>query len=122
MRPARRSDIGDFDFKARWFYCQKKCTPDFPHPKRKTFEIVSTKETKIYSGTLKICSSKEDTHTKIIERRLFSVCDLVAAEAHYNPVSRSNSESPLPKHASRGRPSSAEQFEAFETVCKYVFS
>ena len=33
--PARRSDVGDFDFKAQCFYCEKTFTPDFCHPDRK---------------------------------------------------------------------------------------
>ena len=48
------------------------------------------------------------------------MCDLVAAEAHYHPTCRSNFESLLPKHTSRGRPSSTEKLEAFETVCKFL--
>ena len=72
-RPARRFDVEDFDFKAQCFYCEKTSTPDFCHPDRKAFEVVFTKDTKIYSGTLKICSSREDTYTKNIERPLLSV-------------------------------------------------
>ena len=49
-----------------------------------------------------------------------SVCDLVAAEACYHPVCRSNFESPLPKCTSRGCPSSTENLKAFETVCKFL--
>ena len=79
------------------------------------FEVASTKDTKVYSGTLKICSSGED-----IERRLLSVCELVAAETAYHPVCRSNFENPLPKHTSRGRPSSTENLEAFEAVRKFL--
>ena len=119
-RPARRSDVGDFDFKAQCFYCEKTCTPDFRHPYRNIFEVVSTKDTKIYSGSLKICSKREDTYAKNIERRLLSVCDLVVAEANYHPVCRSNFENSLPKHTSRGRPSSTEKLESFETVCKFL--
>ena len=45
--PARRSDVGEFDFKVQCFYCDKTCTPDFCNPDRKIFEIVSMKDTKI---------------------------------------------------------------------------
>ena len=119
-RPARRFDVEDFDFKAQCFYCEKTSTPDFCHPDRKAFEVVFTKDTKIYSGTLKICSSREDTYTKNIERPLLSVWDLVAAEARYHPICRPKSENPLPKHTSRGRPSLTEKLEAVETVCKFL--
>ena len=115
-RPARRFDVGDFDFKAQCFYCEKTSTPDFCHPDRKAFEVVSTKDTKIYSGTLKIYGSRQDTYTKNIERHLLSVRDLVAAEARYHPICRSNFENPLPRHTSRGRPSLTGKLEAFETV------
>ena len=51
-RPARRFDVGDF--RPQCFYCEKISTPDFCYPDRKEFEGVSTKDTKIYSGTLKM--------------------------------------------------------------------
>ena len=43
------------------FYCGKTCTTNFGHPDRKTFEVVSTKDTKtiLVLGTLKIYSSRE---------------------------------------------------------------
>ena len=102
------------------FFCEKTCAPDFRHADRMKFEVASTKDTQIYSGTLKICSSGEDTYAKNIERRLLSVCELVAAETGYHPVCRSNFENPLPKHTSRGRPSSTENLEAFETIRKFL--
>ena len=102
------------------FFCEKKCASDFRHPDRMKFEVASTKDTKVYSGTLKICSTEEDTYAKNIERRLLSVCELVAAETAYHPVCRSNFENPLPKHTSRGRPSSTENLEAFEAVRKFL--
>ena len=95
-------------------------TSDFRHPDRKTFEVVSTKDTNIYFGALKICSSREDTYPKNIEKRLLSVCDLVAAEARYYPVYRSNFKNRLLKHTSRDGPSSTEKLESFETVCTFL--
>ena len=114
--PARRSDVGDFDFKAQCFYCEKHVRQIFITLIERRLKLFP-RQTKTYSGTLKICSSREDTHAKI-ERRMLSVCDLVVAEAHYHPVCRSNFKNLLPKQTSRGQPSSTEKLKAFETVCK----
>ena len=118
-RPGRRSDMGYFDFKVQCFYCGKTCTSDFRHLDRKTFEAASTKDTKIYSGTLKICIIREDTYAKSIERHLLSEYNLVAPKARIiqsvDLTLKICYQNTLPEVFS-----STEKPEAFEAVCTFL--
>ena len=116
-RPCRRSENGGFDFTKQCFYCEKVCEVDYKHPDRNKFEVVATKDTKIYSKTLEICKKRVDPLAKSIERRLMSVNDFVAAEARYHKKCRSNFENPVPAYSSKGRPPCDKKLAAFEEVC-----
>ena len=73
-----RSTKENFDFKKQCFYCIKVCEYDDKHPERNKFEYVRTMD----SG-IPICQQRNDKFSMLVEMRLLSVSDLVAAEAMY---------------------------------------
>ncbi len=116
----KRSDDKQFNFKENCFYCEKLCSFDSKHPDRDPFIKVTTKDTAIHHYTMNICKSRQDSLSKSIEMRLLNVSDLVAAEARYHKICRSNFENPIPKHTSRGRPPSREKEHAFNIMCRKI--
>ena len=71
------------DLTCQFFYYEKSCTEDKRHSDRKSFEIVSTLNTKIYTSSLKNNRDREDSYVKNIGRRLLKISDFAAAEARY---------------------------------------
>ena len=113
-----RSTKGDFDFKKQCFYCTKLCEYDDKHPERNTFEYVRTMDSGILKTTLAICQQRNDTFSKLVEMRLLSVSDLVAAEAMYHKSCRSRFENPPSSYLTPGRPTSEGKMKTFLAMCE----
>ena len=97
------------------FYCEKKCKKDNRNPRREYFRIVQ-KGNDLCEKTLNLCDSRQDKWSKGVERRLPSICDLVAAKARYHLNCRLDFERDNGKNKA-GRPRSSGLDSTFEVVC-----
>ena len=115
-----RSDfVENFNFKDQCFYCGSKFSKsDSKNPAaRKTYRIVSSKDSELLKNTLELCRSNPNNKiSKLIELRLINVSDLVCVDARYHPACRLSFERDC--KINPGRPQSTVIIDAFEEMCK----
>ena len=118
-KTARRSSLDAFDWKTHCMFCGKACIKDEKHPERDDFHLAEYKEYK--DVVLQQCIEIDDDEARIVEHRVRSCSDFIAAEARYHGSCRGSFNLKVKTKSSstkKGRP--VKETDGFDALCEWI--
>ena len=117
-----RSSVPAFDFRRNCLFCGEEASQEKEKKKEVKYrKVINTVTTLTFKDSVKQrCDERQDELGRLVQARVDSVHDLVAAEARYHRVCDQSFFTALKPKSGRGRKDDKAKGEAFQNLIEYM--